>query len=413
MSLSTESSSSFVPNEVVIVSAVRTPMGGFQGELSTVSATELGSAVIKAAVERAREGDASVELMGSVDEVLMGNVLSAGLGQAPARQAALGAGLPTSTPCTTISKVCGSGMKSVMLAFDQIKSGSIDVAVAGGMESMSQAPYLLPAARSGQRLGHGEMLDHMFYDGLQNAYDGKLMGCFADANASEDGISRDQMDDYAIESLRRAKHSIDNGYFNAEIAPVTVKTRKAETIIDTDEQPPKAKPEKIPSLRPAFAKDGLVTAANASSISDGAAALMVMSYEKAKALGLTPLAIIKAHVTHAESPEKFTHAPIGAMKKLVEKAQWSLDDVDLFEVNEAFAMVAIAARQQLQLSSEKMNINGGATALGHPIGASGARIIVTLLHALQRTGKTKGVASLCIGGGEATAIAIESIPVVI
>jgi acetyl-CoA C-acetyltransferase len=413
MSLSTESSSSFVPNEVVIVSAVRTPMGGFQGELSTVSATELGSAVIKAAVERARDGDASVELMGSVDEVLMGNVLSAGLGQAPARQAALGAGLPTSTPCTTISKVCGSGMKSVMLAFDQIKSGSIDVAVAGGMESMSQAPYLLPAARSGQRLGHGEMLDHMFYDGLQNAYDGKLMGCFADANASEDGISRDQMDDYAIESLRRAKHSIDNGYFNAEIAPVTVKTRKAETIIDTDEQPPKTKPEKIPTLRPAFAKDGLVTAANASSISDGAAALMVMSYEKAKALGLTPLAIIKAHVTHAESPEKFTHAPIGAMKKLVEKAQWSLDDVDLFEVNEAFAMVAIAARQQLQLSSEKMNINGGATALGHPIGASGARIIVTLLHALQRTGKTKGVASLCIGGGEATAIAIESIPVVI
>lgn len=412
MSISTESTSTnTLPIEVVIVSAARTPMGGFQGELSTVSATELGSVAIKAVVERAGGIDTSVELMNSIDEVLMGNVLSAGLGQAPARQAALGAGLPTSTPCTTISKVCGSGMKSVMLAFDQIKSGSIDVAVAGGMESMSQAPYLLPTARSGQRLGHGEMLDHMFYDGLQNAYDGKLMGCFADANASDDGITREQMDDYAIESLRRAKQAIESGYFSAEIAPVTVKTRKSETVIDTDEQPPKAKPEKIPTLRPAFAKDGLVTAANASSISDGAAALMVMSHEKAKALGLTPLAIIKAHVTHAESPEKFTHAPIGAMKKLMEKAQWSLDDVDLFEVNEAFAMVAIAARQQLQLSSEKMNVNGGATALGHPIGASGARIIVTLLHALQRTGKTRGVASLCIGGGEATAIAIESLPV--
>jgi acetyl-CoA C-acetyltransferase len=385
-------------------------MGGFQGDLSTVTATELGSVAIKAAVERVIGKGASVDVVNSIDEVLMGNVLSAGLGQAPARQAALGAGLPTSTPCTTISKVCGSGMKAVMLAFDQIKSGSIDVAIAGGMESMSQAPYLLPTARSGQRLGHGEMLDHMFYDGVQNAYDGKLMGCFADANALEDGITREQMDGYAIESLRRAKHAIDNGYFIDDIVPVTVKSRRSESVVDTDEQPPKAKPEKIPTLRPAFAKDGLVTAANASSISDGAAALMVMSHEKARALGLTPLAIIKAHVTHAESPEKFTHAPIGAMKKLMEKAQWSLDDGDLFEVNEAFAMVAIAARQQLYLSSEKMNINGGATALGHPIGASGARIIVTLLHALQRTGKTKGVASLCIGGGESTAIAIESIP---
>jgi len=413
MSLSTESNSASTnvkPIAVVIVSAARTPLGGFQGELSAVSATELGSVAIKAVVERVTEASGSENIMNNIDEVLMGNVLSAGLGQAPARQAALGAGLPTSTPCTTISKVCGSGMKAVMLAFDQIKSGSIEVAIAGGMENMSKAPYLLPAARSGQRLGHGEMLDHMFCDGLQNAYDGKLMGCFADVNASEDGITREQMDDYAIESLRCAKQAIENGYFSAEIAPVTVKSRKAEVVIDTDEQPPKAKPEKIPTLRPAFAKDGLVTAANASSISDGAAALMIMSHEKAKALGLTPLAIIKAHVTHAEAPEKYTHAPIGAIKKLMEKAQWSLDDVDLFEVNEAFAMVAIAARQQLQLSSEKMNINGGALALGHPIGASGARIMVTLLHALQRTGKTKGVASLCIGGGEATAIAIEIVP---
>ncbi|MGS2717580.1 thiolase family protein [Eionea flava] len=388
--------------EVVIVSAVRTPMGGFQGELSTVSATQLGSIAIRAALAvPSQQGNVSV------DEVLMGNVLSAGVGQAPARQAALSAGLPVSTPCTTVSKVCGSGMKAIMLASDQIAAGSIDVAVAGGMESMSQAPYILPNARSGQRLGHGEMLDHMFYDGLQNASDGQLMGCFADQNAKLDGISREQMDDYAIESLQRAQVAIEQGAFVNEITPVVVKTRRDELIIDRDEQPPKAKPEKIPTLRPAFGKDGAVTAANASSISDGAAALLVMSRKKAEQLGLTILAVIKAHTSHAEMPEKFTHAPIGAIQKVLQKADWSIDDVDLFEVNEAFAMVAIAAKQALSLPVDKMNVNGGATALGHPIGASGARIVVTLIHALRNQGKTKGVASLCIGGGEATAIAIE------
>jgi acetyl-CoA C-acetyltransferase len=387
--------------EVVIVSASRTPMGGFQGDLSTVPATELGAVAIKSAMEKAGVNPSDI------DEVLMGNVLSSGLGQAPARQASLGAGLPQSTPCTTISKVCGSGMKSVMLAFDQIKAGSIETAVAGGMESMSLAPYLLSKARGGYRLGHGEVIDHMFYDGLQNAYDGQLMGCFADANAKEDGISREAMDDYAINSLARANKAIASGAFNDEIAPVSIKTRKDTIVIDTDEQPGKAKPEKIPTLRPAFGKEGAVTAANASSISDGAAALIVMSREKAEALGLTPLAVIKAHTTFAQAPEKFTHAPIGAIDALLEKVNWRLNEVDLFEVNEAFAMVTLAAMNSFNLPLEKVNVNGGATALGHPIGASGARIIVTLLHALINQGKTKGIASLCIGGGEATALAVE------
>ncbi|MGH1428660.1 MAG: acetyl-CoA C-acyltransferase [Arenicella sp.] len=388
-------------NEIVIVSAARTPMGGFQGELSTVSAPALGSVAIKAVLEHSGL-DNSI-----VDEVLMGNVLNAGVGQAPARQATLGADLPLGTSSTTISKVCGSGMKSVMLAYDQIKAESIHIAIAGGMESMSLAPYFLPKARGGQRLGHGEVLDHMFYDGLQNAYDGQLMGCFADANSKEDGMTRDEMDAYAIESLRRAKEAIDNGYFKAEIAPVTVSSRKGDTIVSEDEQPKKGNPEKIPTLRPAFAKDGLVTAANASSISDGAAALLLMTADKAKTLGLTPLAVIKAHSTHAREPEKFTHAPVGAVEKLLKKVGWRVSDVDLFEINEAFAMVTMAAMSQLDIPHEKVNISGGATALGHPIGASGARIIVTLLHALKRTGQSKGVASLCIGGGEGTAIAVE------
>ncbi len=390
-------------NEIVIVSAARTPMGGFQGELSTVSAPKLGSVAIKALLD---ETGIDVAL---IDEVLMGNVLNAGVGQAPARQATLGADLPLGTASTTISKVCGSGMKAVMLAYDQIKAESIDIAIAGGMESMSLAPYFLPKARGGQRLGHGEVLDHMFYDGLQNAYDGQLMGCFADANAEEDGTTREDMDAYAIESLRRAKEAIEKGYFDAEVASVTVSSRKGDTVVAEDEQPKKGNPDKIPTLRPAFAKDGLVTAANASSISDGAAALLVMTAKKAKALGLTPMAVIKAHSTHAREPEKFTHAPVGAIEKLLKKVNWSVDDVDLFEINEAFAMVTIAAMNELKLPHDKVNIHGGATALGHPIGASGARILVTLLHALKRTGKTKGIASLCIGGGEGTAIAVEMV----
>ena len=388
-------------NEIVIVDAKRTPMGGFQGELSTVSAPDLGSIAIEALMN-------STKVDGSlIDEVLMGNVLNAGVGQAPARQAALGAGLPLGTSSTTISKVCGSGLKAVMLAYDQIKADSIDIAIAGGMENMSLAPYMLPKARSGQRLGHGELLDHMFYDGLQNAYDGQLMGCFADANAKEDGTSREEMDAYAIESLNRALTAIEKGYFNDEVATVTIKSRKGDILISEDEQPRKGKPEKIPNLRPAFAKDGLVTAANASSISDGAAALLIMSKEKSTELGLEPMAVIKAHSTHAHEPEKFTHAPVGAVQKLLKKIAWSVDEVDLFEINEAFAMVTIAAMNELKIPHEKVNIHGGATALGHPIGASGARILVTLLHALKRTGKNKGVASLCIGGGEATAIAVE------
>jgi len=387
--------------EIVIVSAKRTPMGGFQGALSTIPATKLGSVAIQATLEES-SCDPS-----QVDEVLMGNVLSAGIGQAPARQAALGAGLSESTPCTTVSKVCGSGMKSVMLAYDQLKAGSISSAIAGGMESMSLAPYFLPKARSGHRLGHGEIVDHMFFDGLQNAYDGQLMGCFADQNASNDSIDRQTQDDYAIESLSRAKAAIHGGLFTGEIAPVTVSSRKGDTVVEKDEQPDKANADKIPSLRPAFGKDGTVTAANASSISDGAAALLLMTKEKAQELGLTPIATLKAHSSHAEQPKDFTHAPIGAIEKLLEKISWSKDEVDLFEINEAFAMVTLAAMNKLNIPHDKVNIHGGATALGHPIGASGARIIVTLIHALKQTGKSKGVASLCIGGGEATAIAIE------
>ncbi len=387
--------------EIVIVSAARTPMGGFQGELSSVPAPTLGAEAIKAVISKSGINKEDI------NEVLMGNVLNAGLGQAPARQAALGAGIPEATPCTTVSKVCGSGMKSIMLAYDQIKAGTIETAIVGGMESMSLAPYFLPKARGGQRLGHGEVLDHMFYDGLQNPYDGQLMGCFAEENSQSDGITREDMDAYAIESLNRAQAAIEAGYFDAEIAPVTISSRRGESVVKIDEQPGKANPDKIPTLRPAFAKDGTVTAANASSISDGAAALLVMTREKAENLGLKPMAVIKAHSSHAQAPNMFTHAPVGAIEKVLEKSSWSLADIDLFEINEAFAMVTLAAMNTLEIPHEKVNIHGGATALGHPIGASGARIVVTLLHALQRIGKTKGLATLCIGGGEAVAITVE------
>ena len=390
-------------NDVVIVSATRTPMGGFQGVFSSVSAPELGAVVIKAAIEQAGVGADQIE------ELLFGNVLSAGVGQAPARQAALGAGLDISTCCTTISKVCGSGMKAVLLAHDQIKAGSCDIAIAGGMESMTQAPYFIPKARGGFRLGHGEIKDHMFFDGLEDAYTGRAMGTFAQETADKFGLTREQMDDYAIESLSRAKAAIDNGLFEAEITPVTVKTGKADTVVAVDEQPGKANVEKIPQLRPAFAKDGTITAANSSSISDGAAALVLMTAAKADELGLTPLARITAHATHAQLPSEFSLAPVDSIRKVLAKANWSVDEVDLFEINEAFAMVTMLAMQQLEISHEKVNVNGGACALGHPIGASGARILVTLLHALKRAGKSRGVASLCIGGGEATSIAVEAI----
>ncbi|TRY30688.1 thiolase family protein [Aliiglaciecola sp. M165] len=384
---------------IVIVAAKRTPMGGFMGSLSSVASTDLGATAIKSVLG---ELDASL-----VDEVIMGCVLPAGLGQAPARQATLKAGLPLSAGATTINKVCGSGMKTVMMAHDLIKAGSAEVVVAGGMESMSGAPYMLPKARGGLRMGHGQVVDHMMMDGLENAYDGKAMGCFAQDTADDESITREKMDEFALASLTKAKDAIDAGTFNDEIAPVTYATRKGEVTVDTDEGPGNAMPEKIPSLRPAFKKDGTVTAANSSSISDGAAALLLMTESKARELGLTPLAKIVAHTTNSIKPEDFTVAPVGAMEKLFAKTGWTKDDVDLFEINEAFAMVTMLAISKLGLSEDKVNIKGGACALGHPIGASGARIIVTLLHALNQQGKKKGVASLCIGGGEATAIAVE------
>ena len=384
---------------IVIVAAKRTPMGGFMGALSAVPSTQLGATAITAAIS----GIAPTE----INEVIMGCVLPAGLGQAPARQATLGAGLPLSVGATTINKVCGSGMKAIMLAHDLISAGSADVIVAGGMESMSNAPYLLPKARAGYRMGHGQVLDHMMLDGLENAYDGKAMGCFAQDTADAEGITREQMDEFAVSSLSRASKAIADGTFVDEIAPVTVKDRKGEVIVDTDEGPGNAKPEKIPALRPAFKKDGTVTAANSSSISDGAAALVVMTASKAAALGLKPLAKIVAHATNAIKPEDFTVAPVGAVEKVFAKTGWTKDDVDLFEINEAFAMVTMLGINKLGLNANKVNIKGGACALGHPIGASGARIVVTLLHALNQKGLKKGIAALCIGGGEATAIAVE------
>lgn len=387
---------------IVIVGAARTPMGGFQGELGAVAAPTLGATAIKAALEGAK-------IVGSdVSEVLMGNVLSAGLGQAPARQATLGADLPIGTPSTTISKVCGSGMKAVMMAHDQLKAGNGDVLVAGGMESMTNAPYILPKMRGGARMGHAEVVDHMFFDGLQNAYDGhELMGNFAENCAGKYEFSRESQDEFAIGSLTKALEAQKSGAFDAEIAPVTIKSRKGEITVSEDEQPKNARPEKIPTLRPAFAKDGTVTAANASSISDGAAAFVLMRESDAKAKGLNIRARIVGHQSHAHEPGWFTTAPVPAMQKLLEKVSWSVDDVDLWEINEAFAVVTMAAQKDLNIDADRINIHGGACALGHPIGASGARILVTLLHALERTSKRRGVASLCIGGGEATAIAIE------
>jgi len=389
---------------IVIVAAARTPMGGFQGDFSAIGAVELGSAAISSAVERAGFGSEDVA------EVLMGCVLPAGLGQAPARQAALGAGLSQAVPCSTINKMCGSGMKAVMMAYEGLHARPDDVIVAGGMESMTNAPYLLPKARGGLRLGHGEVKDHMFLDGLEDAYDsGTLMGVFAEATAQHYQFTRQAQDDFAIKSLKRAKQAIDDGSFEGEVTPVSFKTRKGDITISHDEQPGKANIDKIPDLRPAFAKEGTVTAANSSSISDGAAALVLMRQSVAEKRGATPLARIVGCTSHAQQPAWFTTAPVGAMTKLFEMTGWNKDDVDLFEINEAFAVVTMAAMRELDIPHDKVNVHGGACALGHPIGASGARIIVTLLAALKKNNQSRGVASLCIGGGEATAIAVEII----
>jgi len=389
---------------IVIVSAARTPMGGMMGSLSGLAAHELGATAIRAAVERA--GIKADE----VQEVIMGNVLQAGQGQAPARQAALGGGLPKSVACTTIHKVCGSGLKAAMLAHDLLVAGSADVVVAGGQESMSNAPYLLLKGRQGYRYGHSTVYDHMALDGLEDAYDrGTAMGVFAEKCADKYTFTREEQDAFSIESLKRANAAIADGSFKWEIAPVTVKGRGGDTIVDTDESPGKAKPEKIPALKPAFKKDGSVTAANSSSISDGAAALVIMRESTAKKLGATPIARIVGHSQHSHEPEWFTTAPVSAIKKLLDKLQWSKDEVDLYEINEAFAVVTMAAMKELELDHAKVNIHGGATALGHPIGASGARILTTLLGALRKTKGKRGVASLCIGGGEAVALAVEMI----
>jgi acetyl-CoA C-acetyltransferase len=387
---------------IVIVSAARTPMGGFQGELKSFAAPELGAAAIRAAVERAKLKPEDVQ------EVLMGCVLPAGQGQAPARQASLGAGLPLSAGCTTVNKMCGSGMKAAMLAHDELLAGSAEIMVAGGMESMTNAPYLLPKARAGLRMGHGQVIDHMFYDGLEDAYDkGRLMGSFAEDCAQKYRFTREAQDAFAVTSLQRAQKANKEGWFAWETTPIAIKAGKEQKFIETDEQPFKANLEKIPTLKPAFRKDGTVTAANSSSISDGAAALVLMRRSTAAKRGLAPLATIVCHTTHAQEPGWFTTAPVGAMKKLFERTGWSAGQVDLFEVNEAFAVVAMAAMQELGLPHEKVNVHGGACALGHPIGASGARILVTLIGALRKYGGKRGVASLCIGGGEATAMAIE------
>ena len=389
---------------IVITGAARTAIGSFQGSLASASATELGAAAIAAAVERSAINPESV------DEVLMGCVLPAGLRQAPARQAALGGGLPLGTPCTTVNKMCGSGMKATMLGHDLIRAGSARIAVTGGLESMSNAPYLLQKARSGYRLGNGELLDHMFVDGLEDAYEpGKLMGHFAEDTAQKYGFSREDQDDFAIESLTRATEAIENGAFRREIIPVSVTKRKDTIQVDTDEQPLTANIEKIPSLRPAFRKDGTVTPANSSSISDGAAALVMMRLSDAEKGGHVPLAKVLGHASFAQEPGLFTTAPVFSIRKLLDALGWDVSMVDLFEVNEAFAVVAMAAMHDLEIPHDKLNVHGGACALGHPVGASGARIIVTLLHALERYGLNRGVASLCIGGGEATAMAFERI----
>jgi len=387
---------------VVIAAYARTPMGGMQGALSSVPATKLGSIAIKAAVERAGVS------LDAIDQVIMGCVLPGALGQAPARQASIGAGLPLATGATTINKVCGSGMKATMMAAEAIIAGTSDIVVAGGMESMTNAPYMLTKHRSGARLGHDSLKDSMFLDGLEDAYEpGRAMGSFAEETCTEYQFTREQQDEYALRSLSRAKDAITSGAFTREIVAVEVAGRSGVTVVDTDEQPGNAKPEKIPTLKPAFAKDGTITAANASSISDGAAALVVTKESVAKAQGLPIAARIIAWATNSQEPAKFTSAPVPAIRKVLEKAGWTVDDVDLFEINEAFAMVPMIAMKELGIPAEKLNVNGGATALGHPIGASGARIIATLIAALQNRGLKKGVASLCIGGGEGTAIAVE------
>lgn len=389
---------------VVIVGAARTPMGGFQGALASASASDLGAVAIRGALDRAGLPAADI------DEILMGCVLPAGQGQAPARQAALKAGLPLSTGATTVNKMCGSGMKAAMLANDVLLAGSARTMVAGGMESMSQAPYLLPKARSGYRMGHGQVLDHMFLDGLEDAYEkGRLMGTFAEDCASQFGFTREAQDAFAIASLTRAQRAIAEGRFAAEIVPVTVRAGKTETVVSIDEQPGNARLDKIPTLKPAFREGGTVTAANASSISDGAAALVMMRRSEAERRGLEPRAVLVGHASYAHEPGLFATAPIGALRRLSERTGWSLDEVDLFEINEAFAVVAMAAMHDLGLPHETVNVHGGACALGHPIGASGARVLVTLLSALEQYGLKRGVATLCIGGGEATAVAIERV----
>jgi acetyl-CoA C-acetyltransferase len=390
-------------HEVVIVSAKRTPIGAFQGAFAPVAATQLGSAALKGAIEAAGIQAADI------NEVIMGCVLPAGLGQAPARQAAIGAGIPVGTPATTINKMCGSALKAVMMASDQIRTGDADVVIAGGLESMTNAPYLLLKARSGYRMGHGEIFDHMFLDGLVNAYDGKAMGCFADATAGKYNFTRAQQDAFAAESVRRAMRALEAGDFDGEVTPVTVKSRKGEVIVSRDETPGTCDISKISSLKPAFGKDGTVTAASSSSISDGAAALVLMSAAAAKSRGLKPLARVLAYASQAQEPEWFTTAPVGAIKKTLAKLGWRPHDADLYEINEAFAVVAMATMRDVDIDHARVNVNGGACALGHPIGATGARILTTLVHALHRRGGKRGIASLCIGGGEAVAVAIEVI----
>jgi acetyl-CoA C-acetyltransferase len=389
---------------IVILSTARTPMGSMQGALADVAATDLGATVVKAAVERAGiKGD-------EIDRIYMGCVLPAGLGQAPARQAAIKAGLPKSVQATTVNKVCGSGMQTVIMAEEALKAGNADIIIAGGMESMTNAPYLLKKHRSGARIGHDTAYDHMFLDGLEDAYEpGRAMGTFAQETADQYQLTREEQDNYSIESLARAKAAIDSGAFKEEIVPVVIQGRGGETIVDTDEAPGRGRPDKIPTLKPAFAKDGTITAATSSSISDGAAALVLTRESDAAAKGLKPIARIVASAAHAREPSEFTIAPAGAIEKALKKAGWTVDDVDLFEVNEAFACVAMFAMRDLGIPHDKINVHGGATALGHPIGASGARLIVTLIGALKAKGKKRGVASLCIGGGEATAVAVELI----
>jgi acetyl-CoA C-acetyltransferase len=392
-----------MPDTVMILSARRTPIGAFQGALAALGAPQLGAAAIRAAL-----GAAGIE-GAQLDETIMGCVLPAGLGQAPARQAALGAGVPDQVPATTVNKMCGSGMKAIMLGAEQLLAGSAGLVVAGGLESMSNAPYLLPKARTGYRMGHGEILDHMFYDGLQSPWDGKLMGCFADATAEKYGFTRAAQDAFAAESVRRAQHALQAGEFDAEVSAVSVKGRKGVTVVARDETPSNCDPGKIPHLKPAFGANGTVTAASSSSISDGAAAVVLASAALARQRDLKPVARLAAWASHALAPEWFTVAPVGAIEKVLKRAGWSAGEVDLFEINEAFAVVAMAAMHDLKLEHARVNVNGGACALGHPIGATGARIVTTLIHALQKRGLRRGVAALCIGGGEATAVAIEMV----